>query len=63
MGSDHSSSQVFSKGSWGSKFQVSSLVLRNKARKLDIQTGSQNVGEDRKKEPKRGLFALSSSVP
>ena len=43
---------------------MSSLVLRNKGRKLDIHTGSQNVGEDRKEEPTRGLlFVLFSSVP
>ena len=40
-----------------SKSQVSSLVRRNKARELDIQTGSQVVGKDRK-EPERGLLFL-----
>jgi hypothetical protein len=38
------------------KSQVILLVLRNKSRELDIQTGSQVVGEDRKKEPERGFF-------
>ena len=39
-----------------SKPQVSSLVPRNKARELNIQTGRQVVGKDRKKEPERGVL-------
>ena len=35
------------------KYQVSSLVLRNKVRELDIQTGRKGVREDRKSEPER----------
>ena len=46
------------------KYQVSSLVLRNKVRELDIQTGRKGVREDRKSEPERGMFFIffSSSV-
>jgi hypothetical protein len=39
-----------------SKPQMSSLVPRNKARELNIQTGRQVVGKDRKKEPERGVL-------
>jgi hypothetical protein len=42
-----------------SKPQVSSLVPRNKARELNIQTGRQVVGKDRKKEPERGVLFFS----
>lgn len=52
------------------KCKMSSLIPRNKARELDMQTGRQFVWEDRKKEPERGflyflflcLFVLASSV-
>jgi hypothetical protein len=40
------------------KYQVSSLVLRNKVRELDIQTGRKGVREDRKNESERVMFFI-----
>ena len=40
------------------KYQVSSLVLRNKVRELDIQTGRKGVREDRKSEPERYVLYI-----